>query len=184
MHHPHKMANLHNAHNAPANRSGGLLAVMPLGNNPIKELSTCTQLHDKMHGLLILVGALELDDIRLPTEMLHDLNLSLHILLVALGNELLLGYGLAGQFLTGDDIGAEMGDPELAPAQLFPEDVVSFDILVRLAEDGVGFVNWRVGAPRGDYVGQLSCVTRGHCVLDWGLVGVGAPVHGIVPIGV
>nr|GMC53470.1 hypothetical protein Iba_chr01dCG6910 [Ipomoea batatas] len=85
VHHAHKMANVHDIHNRPTQRGSSLFAIMPSSNDPIKQLSTSTQLHHKINTAIILISTFKGNNIRLPTQMLHNLNLSSHVILISLG---------------------------------------------------------------------------------------------------
>lgn len=136
VHHPHGMARVHDLHDRPQQRRRRPLRVMTPRDDPIEELPAGAQLHHEMHRLLVLVGPLQLDDVGLPREVVHDLDLPPHVLDVFLVGELPLGDGLASQLFVGGLVGAEMGDAELASPQLLAEGVGVADVLHRAAEHG------------------------------------------------
>jgi len=61
--------------------------------------------------------------------VVHDLHLPAHVLDVVAVDELPRGDGLAGEALAGLPVRDEVGDPELAPAELAPEGVGRADVL-------------------------------------------------------
>ena len=142
VHDAHGMTGMNNLNYRSQKGSRSSLGVMPLGDNPIKELSSGAELHDQVHRLLILVSAFQLHDILLACEMVHDLNFSFDVLYVFLVDQLSLGDGLARELLTGSTVSAEMGDAELAAAEFFPNGVGLADVLHWPPEDwthGAGF---------------------------------------------
>ncbi|KAM1758256.1 hypothetical protein ACFX11_007403 [Malus domestica] len=90
-----------------------------------------------MDRLLVLVTTFELHNVGLPAQMLHNLNLPLDVLLVVLGDKLPLRNRLAGVFLAGRNLGAEIRHAELASAQFFSNGVPQPDILKRFSENCV-----------------------------------------------
>ena len=112
----HEMTNLNNIHNGPNDPSSSSLRVMSLSYNPIEQLTTRTQLHHQMHRLSILISTLDLDNVGLSGQVLHYLNLSLHILLVLLADQLPLQDGLAGVSVSRGDLSAPVRYPELPSA--------------------------------------------------------------------
>ncbi|KAK8706037.1 hypothetical protein V6N13_049618 [Hibiscus sabdariffa] len=126
-----------NLDNGSTYRSSCSFSIMTLGNDPIKQLTTGTQFHHKVNGLLVLIRTFELHNIRLSTQMLHNLNLPFHVLLVALGDQFPLGYRLASVLLPGGVLGAKISDAELAFPQFFAECVVIPYLFKWLAENRV-----------------------------------------------
>ena len=137
MHNPHKVTNMHDFHDRPADRSRGPLAVMTLGDDPIKELAASAQFHDQMDRLLVLISPFELNNVWLATQVLHNLNLPLDVLFVILARQLPLRYRLAGELPARRVLSAEVGQTKLPSAQLLPKCVVLLDIIKGLAQDCV-----------------------------------------------
>lgn len=128
MDHPEGMASLDNANNGAANASSFAFGELPFGDDPIEELPTSAQFHHQMNTIPILIGTFELDDVGVPSEMVHDLNLAANIFHIFLVGELALGYGLTSKELPGDLIGAKAGDAELPTSELPPKRVCAPDI--------------------------------------------------------
>jgi hypothetical protein len=141
----HGMARVHDLNDRPQQRSRSALRVMPLGNNPIEKLSSGAQLHDQMDRVLVFIRALELHNVGLPGQVVHDLDLPPYVLNVLLVHKLSLGYGLASKLLARHLVGAKMGDPELAPAKLFSDRVNRPDVFHRPAQYGAD--RRRLGGP-------------------------------------
>ncbi|URE46412.1 hypothetical protein MUK42_13608 [Musa troglodytarum] len=135
MHHPHGVAGMHDLHDGPQQRRGRPLGVMPSRDDPVEQLPASAQLHHQVHRLLVLVRPLQLHDVGLPRQVVHDLDLPPDVLDVLLVGELPLGDGLAGQLLPGGLVGAKMRHAELAPAELLPEGVCGADVLHRAAKN-------------------------------------------------
>ena len=71
----HGMTRMHDLNDRPQQRCCSPLRVMSLCNNTIKKLPSSAQLHDQMNRVLVFISALELHDVRLPRQVVHDLNL-------------------------------------------------------------------------------------------------------------
>ncbi|CAA0822938.1 Unknown protein [Striga hermonthica] len=93
MNNPHRMARVHNLHNSPEQGGGRTLRVVALCYDAVEELPTGAELHDEVDRVLVLVGPLELDDVGLAREVVHDLDLTAHVLDVLLVGQLALGDG-------------------------------------------------------------------------------------------
>jgi len=124
-------SNLNDFDNGFGDSGGGAFGVVATRNDAIEELSTFAKLHNEMNGIVVLIGVLQRDDIGMLRQVAHDLNLPPDILDVDGGPELLLGNGLAGKFLAGLLVRAEVGDAELAPAQLAAQLVTGLDLAAR-----------------------------------------------------
>ena len=129
MHDPHGVAAVHNGDDLPAERGGGALGVVAPGDDPVEELPALAELHDEVDRVAVLVGAPELDDVAVAREVVHDLHLAAHVLDVVPMRELPRRDGLAGVAAARGLVGGEVGDPELAPAELAPEGVGHADVL-------------------------------------------------------
>ena len=74
-----------------------------------------------MNLLLILKRTFELHNVGLSTQMLHDLNLPLHVLLVSFAHKLPPQNGLIGILQANWILSAEINHPRLASPQFFPK---------------------------------------------------------------
>jgi hypothetical protein len=104
-------------------QSSDALDVVPLGDDPVEELTASVELHDEVHRGLVLVGTLELHHARLAKEVVHDLHLAPHVLDVLLGRQLPLADGLARQLLPHRLVRAQRRHTELPPPQLLADAV-------------------------------------------------------------
>ncbi|URE05290.1 hypothetical protein MUK42_07639 [Musa troglodytarum] len=169
VHHPHGMAGVDDLHDRPQQRRGRPLRVVAPGDDAIEQLPSRAQLHDEVHRLLVLESPLQLHDVGLPRQVVHDLDLPPDVLDVLLVGELPLRDGLAGVLLPGGLVGAKMGDAELAAPQLLPEGVSGADVLHGPAEHGAdGSGRLRGRAEGGGGYG---------CRLDGGVIRGGARVR-------
>jgi hypothetical protein len=135
MHDPHGVAGVDDGDDLPAERCGGALGVVAPGDDPVEELPSLAELHDEVDGVAVLVGAPELDDVAVAGEVVHDVDLAADVVGVVPAHELARGDGLAGVAAARGLVGGEVGDPELAPAQLAAEGVGRADVLHGAAED-------------------------------------------------
>lgn len=138
---PHEMTNVDDISDAPEDLGGVSLGVASLGDNPVEKLEAGAELHDEVDRVPVLVRPLDLHDVRLPRQVLHYLNLPLHVVPVALPRQLPLQNRLAGVAFPRRVLGAEVGDPELPSSQLFPQSVVLLDVLEGPSQDRV-LGNW------------------------------------------
>lgn len=108
--------------------------------------------------MAVLVRALELDDVAMTGQMMHDLHLAPDVLHVIVVDELPSGDGFAGELLLGLFVSHEVGDAELTASELAAEGVGGPDVLHGLPEDPAdagGGGGWRClwfgrgGAGRG-----------------------------------
>ncbi|GER40732.1 dephospho-CoA kinase family [Striga asiatica] len=130
------MTRVHYLHNRPHQARGRPLRVMPFGNNPVEKLSSRAQLHHQMHRVLVLIRPPQLNYVGLAREVVHDLHLAPHVLDVLAVCQLALGDGLAREPLPALLVGAEVGNAELAPAQLLAHAVRGPDVFHGPAQDG------------------------------------------------
>jgi hypothetical protein len=144
---------VHDLHDGAEQGRGGALRVLALGDDAVEELPAGAELHDEVHRLLVLVGALELHDVGLPGQVVHDLHLAPHVLYVFLGGQLPLGDGLAREALPGGLVRAQAGDAELATSELLAHGVDGAHVLHGPSQDradGRGRLGGRGGrADRG-----------------------------------
>lgn len=135
VHDSHGVASVHDLHDGPEQRRGSPFGVVALGNDPVEELPSGAELHDEVDRVLVLIGALELHDVWLAGEVVHDLDLPPDILDVLLVRKLPLRDGLAGELLPGGLVGAQAGHTELASPQLLPNRVDRLQVLHGPAKD-------------------------------------------------
>jgi hypothetical protein len=103
----------------------------------MEELPACAELHDEVHEVVVLVHRLEVNDVGVAREARHDLDLEPDAPDVVGGHEAVLGDGLAGEVLAGDQVGAGPDDAELAPPELRAERVAVLEARdVRRLQDG------------------------------------------------
>lgn len=160
MHDAHGVAIVDYSDHLPTEGGRGALRVVALGDDPVEELAAGAQLHNKIDGVAVLEGADELHDVAVAGEVVHDLHLPPHILHVVAVDELPRGDGLAGVGLTGFSVGAEVGDAELAAAELAPEGVRGPNVLHRAAEDPAD-ARERAGAGDGWWWGGMRRIGWG-----------------------
>jgi hypothetical protein len=110
------------------------LAVVPALYDAVEQFSAGAELHDDVNVLLVLVGALDGDDVPVSGEVVHDLDLAAHVLDVLPRDELALGDGLAGVVDPRGEVRAEVGGAELPLPELAPERVVVPEGRGRVAE--------------------------------------------------
>ena len=116
MHHTKGMTRLHHAKNRLNQLRSLALAEMPFGNDPIEKLPAFADLHDNVHEHGVLVGPLDPNHVGVLREVVHDLNLAPHILVILAAHELALGDRFAGVVGGGGFLRAEIGRAELALA--------------------------------------------------------------------
>ena len=92
-------SHLHDLDDSACDQGGSAFGVVPPRHDAVEELPALAELHDEVHGIVVLVGVPERDDVGVLGEVAHDLHLPAHVLDVDGGAELLLGDGLAGQRL-------------------------------------------------------------------------------------
>jgi len=144
---PHGVAAVDDGDYLAAERRGGALGVVAPGDDAVEELPSLAELHDEVDRVAVLVGAPELDDVAVAREVVHDLHLPAHVLDVVAVDELPRGDGLAGEALAGLPVRDEVGDPELAPAELAPEGVGRAHVLHRPPQHASH-------RPRGNFLDQ------------------------------
>lgn len=90
MHNTKRMTSLNNTENGLDQLSSLTLAEMSLRNDPIEKLTTFADLHNNVNKDGVFVSALDPNNVWVLGEVMHDLNLSPHILVVFAANELAL----------------------------------------------------------------------------------------------
>lgn len=128
MHHPQAMTVPNHRHNLPTNPRRLLLRVEPPLDDPLEELSPLADLHHQVHRAPVLVRLPELHDVAVAGEVVHDLDLSADVGDGGAGEEAAEGDRLAGEEIAGRLVGDEVGDAELAAAELAEEVVVAADV--------------------------------------------------------
>jgi hypothetical protein len=119
----HGVAGVHDLDDGAEQRSGGALGVVAPGDDAVEELAAGTELHDEVHGALVLVRALELHHARLAGQVVHDLHLAPHVLHVLLGGQLPLADGLAREPVPRGLVRAQRRDAELPAPELLAHGV-------------------------------------------------------------
>jgi len=152
VHHSHGVAIVDHRHDLAAEVGGGALGVVALGNDPVEELAAAAELHDEVNGVAVLVSALELHDVAVAGEVVHDLHLSPDILQVVAVDEFGRGDGFARELLFGVFVGHKVCHAELAAAQFAAEGVGGADVLHGPAQDPANG-GLRIGRKDGDAVG-------------------------------
>jgi hypothetical protein len=130
------VAGLDDADDDPGELGGLALAVVAALYDPVEELAPGAELHDDVDVELVLVGALDGDDVGVAGEVVHDLDLAAHVVDVLPGDELALGDGLAGVVDPRGELGAEEGGAELPLPELPAERVEVAEVGGGVAEHG------------------------------------------------
>jgi len=136
VHDPERVAGLDDPDDDPGELGGLALAVVPALYDPVEELASGAELHDDVDVDLVLVRALDSDDVLVAREVVHDLDLAAHVVDVLLGDELALGDGLAGVVDPRGELGAEVGGAELPLPELPAERVEVAEVGGGVAEHG------------------------------------------------
>jgi hypothetical protein len=136
VHDPERVAGLDDADDDPGELGGLALAVVAALYDPVEELAPGAELHDDVDVELVLVGALDGDDVGVAGEVVHDLDLAAHVVDVLPGDELALGDGLAGVVDPRGELGAEEGGAELPLPELPAERVEVAEVGGGVAEHG------------------------------------------------
>ena len=136
MDNPERVARLDDTNDDSRELGRFALAELPALDDAVEQLAAGAELHHNVNVLRVLVGALDGDDVPVAREVVHDLDLAADVLDVLLGDELPLGYGLAGVVHPGGEVGAEVGGAELPLPELAPERVVLAQARGRAPEHG------------------------------------------------
>ena len=115
------------------------LTVMPPLHNPIKKLTSLTQLHDQMHKHGVLIGSPDPHHIWVLRQVVHYLNLPPHIIIVLLAEELPLWDGFAGIVVARGLVCAQKCCPKLPLTQLLTYGVQGSQVLGLVGEDPCRF---------------------------------------------
>lgn len=112
-----------------------LLAVMTFFYNPIKQLTSGTELHNDVHRHGILICTSYLHHLWMFRKMMHYLNFPPHILVILLAQKFPLGDRLAGILIARRFLDAEICRPELTLPQFLPHGVQLVHILGLVWDD-------------------------------------------------
>ena len=132
---PKGMASLDKGNNSLGQLCRLSLAVMTLLHDPIEELPTLAQLHNKVNRRRVLVRASDPHHVRMLRQMVHYLNLSPHVLVVLRAQKLPLRDRLARIPITRRLLRAQKRRPELPLSQLSPQTVHFPNVLGPIRED-------------------------------------------------
>jgi hypothetical protein len=121
VHDPHEVADVDDGDDVAAHGGGLALGVGPLLRDAVEELPAGAELHDEVHALGVLEGALELGDVGLAAEVLQDGDLPAHVVDVGAARQLAPGHGLARVLEPRRALRAQVRRPELPAPQLPPQ---------------------------------------------------------------
>lgn len=124
---------------------------MPLQDNSIEQLASGAELHYQMHEKVVLISPFDADNVGVLREVVHDLDLAPHILVVLPAEELALGDRFACVLGAGGLLDAEIGGAKLPLAKLLPDPVMFPKVggLVREHGGGLGGGMGRLGGGGG-----------------------------------
>jgi hypothetical protein len=117
VHDPHEVADVDDGDDVAAHGGGLALGVGPLLRDAVEELPAGAELHDEVHALGVLEGALELGDVGLAAEVLQDGDLPAHVVDVGAARQLAPGHGLARVLEPRRALRALVRRPELPDPQ-------------------------------------------------------------------
>jgi hypothetical protein len=124
VHDAKRVAPLHHPDNRLDELRGGALGVVALGDDAVEELAAGAELHDEVDEERVLVRAADADDVGVLGEVVHDLDLAPHVLVVLAAQQLALGDGLARVLAAVRLAHALVRGAELPLPQLLPDAVV------------------------------------------------------------
>ncbi|BAT16064.1 Os12g0169950 [Oryza sativa Japonica Group] len=124
VHDAERVAPFDDPDDGPDEQRGGALGVVALGDDAVEELAAGAELHDDVDEQRVLVGAPDADDVWVLGEVVHDLDLAPHVLVVLPAQQLPLGDGLARVLAAVGLPHAQVRGPELPLPQLLPDAVV------------------------------------------------------------
>ncbi|BAS75068.1 Os01g0832450, partial [Oryza sativa Japonica Group] len=127
------VAELDDLHDGAGDIGGGALRVVAPRDDAVEELPAFAELHDEVHGALVLARLPQRHDAGALGEVAHDGDLPAHVLHVDRRPQLPLGDGLAGEQLLGVPIHAQVRHPELPPPELPVQRVLVVDPSDQLA---------------------------------------------------
>jgi len=126
---PKSVAAFHHPNNGLDQLGSLTLAVMTLLRDPIEKLTPTTQLHHKVHRKLVLIASLYSCHVGVLRQMVHDLNLPPHIIVLLLAQKFGLWDGFAGVRLSCLLVGADVGGGQVPFSQhLLPHNVVVLQV--------------------------------------------------------
>ncbi|BAT12872.1 Os11g0171601, partial [Oryza sativa Japonica Group] len=124
VHDAERVASLDDGDDGADELRGGALGVVALGDDAVEELAAGAELHDDVDEQRVLVGAADADDVGVLGEVVHDLDLAPHVLVVLPAQQLPLGDGLARELAAARLVHAQVRRPELPLPELLPDAVV------------------------------------------------------------
>lgn len=125
MNDPMSVAHFHHPNNGLHQLGSLSFAEIPLLSDPIEKLTPTTQLHHKVHRKLVLVASLYPCHVGVLRQMVQDLNLPPHIIVLLLAQKLRLWDGFARVSLPCLLVGAHVGGGQAPFSQhLLPHNVI------------------------------------------------------------
>jgi hypothetical protein len=129
VHDPERVARLHDGDDDAGQLPGLPLRVVAPPHDAVEQLPARAELHDHVHGDGVLERAADGDDVGVPRQVVHDLDLAPDVLHVLVGDQLPLGDGLARvlqprRLVHAQVRGAELPLPELPPQAVLVLEVV------------------------------------------------------------
>lgn len=140
MHNPKRMTSFDNANDNFGQLSGLPLGIMTSLDNPIKELTSGTKLHNNMDIKGILVSTLDGNNILMTGQMMHNLNLPPDILDILFGNKFPLGNRFASIFNRGGIVKSQKSSTELTLTELSAKSVYITYVGSLMAQDIISLV--------------------------------------------
>lgn len=101
---------------------------MPSGHDAVEKLASLAELHNDVDRALVLERVFERHDVVVVAKVLHDLDLSPHVVDVDLCPQLLLRYRLTSVLIVRGQVRAEVRDPKLASTELPAQIIVRQDV--------------------------------------------------------
>lgn len=147
---------LNDLHDGAHDGGRGALGVVPSGHDLVEELAALADLHDEVHGLVVLEHVPQPDHVGVLRQAAHDLHLAPDVLHVEAAPQPLLRDGLAGERLPRGRVRAAPRHPELAAAELLPQVVPPEEVSAGLGllENG----DRRAGLGRDGRAGMVDAV--------------------------
>ncbi|BAS94457.1 Os05g0467150, partial [Oryza sativa Japonica Group] len=127
------VAELHDLDDGARDRRRRALRVVAPGDDAVEQLPSLAQLHDEVHGAVVLARLPQRHDAGAPGQVPHDGHLPPHVLHVHGRPQLPLRDRLAREELPRAPVHAQVRHPELAAPQLPVQRVLLLDPAVHLA---------------------------------------------------
>jgi len=121
------VAELHDLDDGAGDRGRRALRVVAPGDDAVEQLPSLAELHDEVHGAVVLARLPQGHDAGALGQVPHDGHLPPHVLHVHGRPQLPLGDGLAGQQLPRAPVHAQVRHPELAAPELPVQRVLLLD---------------------------------------------------------